>query len=309
MKIKIISMEGIGDCIYQRPFVKKLVEEGNDVYIATFLHELYSDIKGLKFLKPSKQDTYRTQQKQTSSQSKIEYSDETEFDKVINPLYRGEDLIHDSIVFSMAEKFGVTDVANLSWDLPDLSKHNEQHWNILKHIPFGLKKIAVVRPSTIRKEWEVSTRSPDPTYLYWCSHVLREFGYYVISIADLEKDQEWIETPVPYSDLQLHSGELGVYGTLDLLRFADIVVGGSGFIVPAAVSARANLFVIFGGRGAYDSPYKIFHGSMDLRKVGWAVPKNFCRCTLAKHNCDKSIPDLDDKFMTFIRQTQYDSNV
>ena len=301
-------MEGVGDCIYQRPFIKQLIKDGHEVYLSVYLHELFSDIKGLKFLKPAKEHTYRTQQKQFDSQKSIKYdTPPPKFDKVIDPLYSGTDLIHDSIVYSMSLKFGVDNLSNLEWNLPNLSHHLTKHESILKSIPFGFKKIAIVRPSTIRSEWKVSTRSPDPTYIYWCAHVLHEAGYYVISIADVDGSNEWIEGPAPFADLTLHSGDLGIFGTLELLKTADVVIGGSGFIVPATVSAKVPLFILFGGRGAYDSPYKIFHPSMNLKKIGWAVPRNFCRCTLAEHACDKSIPDLDDKFMNFLRQIQYEN--
>lgn len=306
MKILVESMEGVGDCIYQRPFIKQLIGMGHEVYIRVYLHDLYSDIVGLKFLKPKKDYTYRTQEKQRNQQSKIQYAVEPkEFDEIVKPLYSGKDLVHDSIIYTMFHKFGIEPNNKLEWTLPYFETHkNPEYQNIKKIIYDSGKPLAIMRPSTIRKEWEVYTRSPDPTYLFWVSHVLHEMGYFVISIADANGTDEWIEQPEPYADMKLHDGELGIYGTLDLMRGASVVVGGSGFIVPACVSLGVPLFVLFGGRGAYDSPYKIFHASMDLRKVGWALPRNFCRCTLNKHNCDKSIPDLDDKFMTFMRQLQ-----
>ena len=53
-----------------------------------------------------------------------------------------------------------------------------------------------------------------------------------------------------------------------------------------------------------DTPYKIFHNSMDMEKIGFAVPDDPCRCILDKHNCNKKITHIDTDFLKFISKIE-----
>lgn len=119
----------------------------------------------------------------------------------------------------------------------------------------------------------------------------------------MKAGEEWLADGIDVpAQMKLYKGELGVYGTLELIKHAEIVVGGSGFIIPATVSSDTNLFLILGGRLMYDGISKTLHPSMNLNKIGWASPKNPCKCTLNKHDCDKTIPTLDSDFFNFLRK-------
>lgn len=293
MKILINCMQGIGDSIYSRYFIK-LLSKTNEIYLDTVLPDLYLDLN-VNFIKPDSR--YRTQTK-SLIESNVIFSNETKFDKIINFHYGPQDLKKFNILTSMEVKFGFDPGSTkLKMSLPsDLIHHNIE-------LP-GNKKIAIVRPVTHRNEWLCTSRSPKPNYIAWCAKILKDSGYYVISIADCEQDKEWIEGIEPPADLKLHKGELGILGTLSLINNSDIIIGGSGFIVPAALATEKNLFIIFGGRGEYDNPHKILDIRLNLKKVGWALPNNFCRCNKMNHDCDKTINDLDDKFFNFIKDIQ-----
>lgn len=304
-KVFVKSMEGIGDHLYLRPFLKVLTEEYK-VYTTTFLPELYADIPGVHILNPKdfhdRGTTYRTQIEQFNN-SEFEYQKNPpkSFDRTFDPHYGEADVKTYSIVSTFYRKLDLPFHKELVWDLPNFASKLDMKKFV---IPWD-RKIAIVRPATVRKEWEVHTRNPHPNYIAWCARVLQENGYFVISIVNLKPGIEW--TPdglVPPADLYLHSGELGIFGTLELLKRASVVVGGPGFVTPAAVSANVPLFTIFGGRMAYDTPYKIFHTSMNLNKLGYAVPDNPCMCTETVHNCNKKITHIETKFMEFLTRTQ-----
>jgi ADP-heptose:LPS heptosyltransferase len=295
-RILVNCAEGIGDNLYARPFVRMLAQIGHEVYVKTVLPFIYADLH-VKLLDPGIAK-YRTQLK---SQSRVgAFSREfsvvpAAIDRVIDFKYSGDSLRRASIIGHMEQAFGF--------------KHGstKPYFNMpkgLEHHPIKLtgKPLAVIRPVTIRKEWACETRAPNPNYIGWCSRILQNSGYEVISIADCVQDEEWIEGSEPVADLKLHHGELSIEQTLTLINQAKIVVGGSGFIIPATVSSCANLFVIFGGRGAYDTPDKVFDLRMDMKRVGWAMPDNFCRCTQMVHDCDKTITNLDDRFFSFMGQ-------
>src|SRR5574343_329696 len=256
-------MHGIGDTIYARPFIRHLVEDGNDVYVNSPLPFLLQDL-GVKFLET---DTiYRTQGKSLREEQVIYSKPPDKFDRVIDFFYSGMQLRRHGIVTHLEVSFGYEPGSTLPiFDLPRLPHHGLD-------LP---KKTAVIRPVTYRSEWHCTSRSPQASYVAWCAKILKDMGYYVVSIADCDGENEWIDASGdPDVNLKLHAGELKLPQVLSLIRDADLVVGGSGFIVPAAVAAGTNLFIIFGGRGMYDNPHKILDLRMDLKKIGWALPTN-----------------------------------
>lgn len=292
-KILVECMQGIGDQIYSRPFIKKL-SKSHDVYIRTVIPALFSDLD-VSFVKPSKIN-YRTQQK-AFTEEKVFFVDEPVVDRTINFHYGRVELKAHGIVSHMERAFGFDPSPKIEFDLPFWSEEERVVKN--KFLSQG-KPVAIVRPPTVRKEWICKTRNPNPNYVNWCARILRDAGYYVVSIADVEEGKEWLEDEPPPADVYLHKGELGLKGTLTLIKRSSIVVGGSGFIIPASVAANTRLFVIFGGRGEYDNPHKVFDLRMDLKKIGWALPDNFCRCNQMEHDCDKTISQLDSEFFRFM---------
>lgn len=295
--IYVTTMAGIGDTCYIRPFIKILARD-YDVYIKTVLPKMYSDITGVKFIRDEK-ETFRTQQKSRLDDDTI-YSTLPEKYHEINAYYVGKDLVEGGIVPYMYKVFDIPFHEKLDWSLPDFFKEFDNNPNSIL-IPKN-RKLAIVRPATIRKEWEVTSRNPDPNYLAWCAKALHESGYFVISIADLKEGEEWLAkgVDIEYADLKLHSGELGLFGTMHLISIADIVVGGVGFVTPITISTNTPLFTIFGGRQIYDCVKNIFHPSMPLDRCGWSIPDNPCKCSLMMHNCDKKITHIESDFYKFL---------
>lgn len=286
-------MEGLGDNLYTRPFVREFIERNPDemVLLETCVPEFYEDL-AVKFVAPKIR--YRTQQKNYAPWRWVNRTVGVPEDaKEVVVFYGQQDLKKHSIIGAIESKFGF-DVGSTKpvFDLPEFFTRSK------------LKKLAVIRPVTHRAEWLCTTRSPRPNYIAWCSRILMEAGYHVVSIADTEPDVEWIVGEAPPAHERFHHGELTISQTLQLIQNAELVVGGSGFIIPAAISANTNLFVIFGGRGMYDNPHKVFDLRMDMSKIGWAIPENFCRCNWMEHDCDKNIKNLDDQFFRFMRTIQ-----
>lgn len=296
MKVFVKCMEGIGDTLYARPFIKQLVLDGHDVYLRTPLTLLFSDLD-VKFVKPD-EVKYRTQKRAFNRYGNIEFHDLPKVDREIDFFYGQKELNRFGILSHMEQAFG--------YELGSTTPVLDLPTNLAPHsiaLPSD-KRVAIVKPVTHRKEWLCTSRSPKPQYVAWCARMLRDAGYYVISIADTVDGQEWIDGDEPPAHLKLHRGELGLAGTLSLIKDSHLVVGGSGFILPATIAAKTNLFVIFGGRGEYDNPHKVFDLRMNLRKIGWALPDNFCRCCLMDHDCDKTISNLDSQFFNFMRTCQ-----
>lgn len=255
-----------------------------DVYLRTPFMQVYEGLP-VKFVKPVSH--LRTQVKNIE-RSDYKYHELPPHTPVIHPRYSGEQLR----TMNMVDSLGLTYHCKPSnFDLPKFASK----------IKSDGRPICVVRPATIRKEWNAASRNPDPRYVAQVIEWLRE-THYIVSVADLDVNAEVALEPLPYADLTLHEGELTTKELLGLIRKADVVVGGVGFIVPACIAYGTRLFCILGGNGAYNSPSKITHPSMDLRQVYFAQPDNFCGCNSAHHQCDKRITDLKGMFDGFIQR-------
>lgn len=261
----IHGMRGLGDAVYSRAFIKQLPGE---IYYDTPWPELVADIPGVHFLKP--QTTLRTQAKNIARQAVWTMPPTRQPTRQIR--YGTEGIIN-----GMIGSFGVMPG---EFDLPPLPPSPESG-------PY-----VVVRPATVRSEWRADTRNPDPEYIMLAAWEARLRGYRVISVADLEEGKEWALTPLPFWDKCYHHGELPVEQLLALVKGAAAVIGGIGWLVPAALAAKVPAWIICGGQGGFNSPKQI---CPDGSTITFAVPDNFCRCKLKQHNCDKRISNYGAK--------------
>jgi hypothetical protein len=163
-----------------------------------------------------------------------------------------------------------------------------------------------VRPVTVRAEWANPARNPRPEYIAAIVAALRPH-YHIVNVADIADGVEWFAGEPPYADTNYVHGELAVMDMLALLAHAALVIGGVGWIVPAALAARRPAFIVLGGQGGHNDPSKITDPRLDLSRIGFARPENFCPCTDMQHQCEKAIPDLMAQFSTWY-VSQFPSN-
>lgn len=270
----IQGMKGLGDNIYQRAFLRQL---DGPVYLETPWPELYSDLPHV--LPVHIPTTLRTQRKNADAYTGPWHTP---------PLVRKARRIEyraDGIFAGMRRTFGVEPGV---LDLPD----------------FGPSPVAgpyaLVRPVTLRSEWRADTRNPLPEYVAEAAEELRQRGVTVVSVADLEDGAEWALAPLPQADIEFHRGELSMRQLLALLRHASYVVGGIGWIVPAAIAARRPAWVVCGGQGGYNSPDRITDPTMDLAAMTFAVPDQMCMCMQRSHDCDKRITNHRARFAEWL---------
>ena len=262
----IHSMKGLGDNVYQRAFLKNMP---GPIYLDTPWPELVADLPHVHCVRP--QTNLRTQAKNIARHSSW----------LMPPAKQPARHIRygtEGIIPGMIASFGVMPG---EFDLPPLPPSPETG------------KYVVVRPATVRSEWRADTRNPDPEYIYRAAWEARLLGYKVISVADLQEGQEWLVGELPQAHVQYHKGELPVEQLLALVQGAAAVIGGIGWLVPAALSAKVPAWIICGGQGGYNAPELITPKGQT--NITFAVPDNFCRCRLKVHSCDKRISDYDSK--------------
>lgn len=259
-------MMGLGDNIYARAFIRQYP----GAYLETPWPQLYSDID-VKCVRPATQ--LRTQSKNASrDHAWYDAPSSSELRIAYN---------RDPIIIGLRKAFRCEPA---EFDLPDFGPSPVEGRYVL------------VRPATVRTEWRADTRNPLPEYIAQAAAEMRGRGYQVVSVADLEHGKEWALDPLPPAEIQFHQGELPVEKLLALLQHADAVIGGIGWIVPASIAAKVPAWIICGGQGGFNSPEHITDQCMDLSRITFAVPDNFCRCTLKQHTCDKRIADHDARF-------------
>ena len=268
----IHGMRGLGDNLYQRAFIKALPKP---VYLDTPWPEIYAGIDGVHFIRP--QTTLRTQAKNIARHNSWTMPPTRQPTRQIR--YGTEGIIN-----GMMASFGI---APGTFDLPPLPPSPEQG------------KYVVVRPATVRSEWRADTRNPYSEYIWRAAFEAKVRGYWVVSIADLEDGKEWLDGDMPPADLRYHKGELPVEQLLSLVANASAVIGGIGWLVPAALAAKVPAWIICGGQGGFNSPQQICPPGSTIT---FAVPDNFCHCRLKQHNCDKRISDYDSKLTDWARR-------
>lgn len=280
----IEGLMGIGDNIMQRPFIKTLCMSGNKVWLKTATPEFYADIANIHFVKSGTK--LRTQSKNELS-TNIHYEDPPTSPTVIKRIFYGNaELRCDSGIFgSFKNAFGCNPSSfdMPEFDMPDIEIHKGS-------------KIAIIRPTTERREWHNAARGPLNAYINEASILLSEAGYYCISVADIEEGKEWIPDMVPFAHQHLHHGELSIPQLMGLVRHSDVVVTGPGLISQASFAYHKPVIFIGGGCGGSNHHSKITDPEiMDLSTCLFIYPDNYCTCQLMKHDCNKRISGLKGK--------------
>lgn len=276
----INGMLGLGDSIYQRGFVRHLP----GAYLVTAWPEVYAGLD----VHVVRSDTRLRTQRKNERTTAVRYETAPLNAREVRIGYGASALAQGSIVDAMRRQFGVT---HPRFDLP--------HFNAAAFT--APKPIAVIRPVTARREWLNAARNPDPRYIAQAARILRQH-FYVVSVADLADGEEWLVGEPPAADLQLHHGELTVTQLLSLIDQAAVVVGGVGWVVPASICYGTPLYVVQGGCGAHNAPRIITDPCMNLRRVGWAQPDNYCLCGSMTHHCDKRIAHFERNFEVWLNE-------
>jgi hypothetical protein len=282
-------MWGLGDNIFSRPFVRAAAMQ-YQVYLETPWPELYEDLN-VKFVLGKR--LLRTQLKNIERQPRERWSQPPRQIKEIKIAY--SDLAARSIIRAMEWRWAMLHIRfdPALFDLPDMGPSP-----LISDRP-----IAVVRPVTVRSEWHNTARHPRPEYINALAASLMA-THTVIAVADLAPGQEWLVGELPPAHRYFVGGELAVRELLALVRDADIVVGGVGWIVPAGLALKVKTFVVLGGQGGHNAPEKITDPRLDLSRLGFAIPEAFCKCTNMLHSCDKRIADPLGQFSRWLSNTR-----
>jgi hypothetical protein len=279
---------GLGDNIYSRPFIRSACQY-HDVWLDTPWPELYEDLP-LRFVQGDRR--LRTQTQNVLLQPAGRWSVPPHGINTVHVGYKGMQLANGSVITAIEQSLPCNGTKP-KWDLPPLGK---------SPVDSGKAKLAVIRPVTVRTEWQNDARSPRPEYIASIAADLKSRGFAVVVVAHLKVGEEWLAGELPPHNAAFLNGEFDVRQLLALIRDADVVVGGVGWIVPAALALKTKAFIVLGGHGGHNAPEKITDPRMDLSRIGFAMPESFCRCTDMQHQCDKQITNLSKQWMAFVNR-------
>lgn len=280
--LSVTGMCGLGDNIMQRPFVRAAAQN-RIVYLSTPWPELYADLQNVR---PCRSMTrLRTQAKHERATTVRWWMQPGGVRRRFS--YGARALAEGRTIQQALEQALPLNGAPFVWDLPSVARPPS--------LDTGGRPLAFIRPVTERSEWHNAARSPDPDYVRLAAQRLMA-SHYVVAVADLAPGQEWlVGRPVPCHAAFLQ-GELSTMQVIELMRVADVAVGGVGWIVPAALAMGVRTFVYLGGNGGHNAPEVIVDPRADSSRLGFAMPRNYCRCADKHHDCDKSIDDPLEQF-------------
>jgi hypothetical protein len=285
------GMLGLGDNVYQRSIVRALAARA-DVYLLTPWPELYEDIPRVRFV--AVETTLRTQGKNLARQQGRRWAVAPTGTRFLRIEYNSRLDRCKTMLASMAWTASSAPIASM--ELPAF----DPPASVLAAA--AGRPVAVVRPATVRAEWANPARNPKPEYLAQAAAALREAGFFVASIADLQDKAEWLVGDPPPADLNLHRGELAVRELLGLVRIAAAVVGGVGWLVPVSVCYRTPCLILGGGAGGWNAPEIVVDPRwMPADQLTWVLPEPYCRCRDNRHACAKDVPDFGGRLEAWVR--------
>lgn len=295
------GMHGLGDNIHQRGIIKHLMQSRR-VWLETPWPAIYWDIAGDRLKLINKGSTLRTQAKNARREAE-------RFTRERPPVWAKKQRIwyppelvrrHGSVYAAMC--------AAASVPVTDFSLPIHPAWQIAADDLIERwqpsKPILIYRPLIERSEWSgCPARNPDHEAYAELIESIRE-RFFVVSVADLQPQAEWLVGKRINADVELHAGELDIETLAALTQRAAMVFSSPGFAVVLAQSIGTPVCCIFGG---YENASSFRNGVTKSRYLG-IEPIKSCQCFSHHHACDKSI-DMEQALQqleTFTERTNAD---
>ncbi|HEY8355164.1 MAG TPA: hypothetical protein VIK69_09145 [Methylophilaceae bacterium] len=265
----------MGDNLHQRAVVREFMKS-HEVWLETPWPSIYHDFKGLHLI--SKGSSLRTQAKNAAREAHLfENGWHPAQAKIVEVTYPPEMVRrHRSVLAAMSARCGVP-VGDFRMPVPD-------DWEHGLLIPKG-KPVLVFRPLVERREWGgCPNRNPDAKSYVDLFRSIRD-RFFVVSVADLEPNKEWLAQETIEADIKLHEGQLQFRQLAALWRDASLVFTAPGFGVVLGQAVGTPVAAVFGG---YESGYSFSSGAKHTPTL-CIEPIEPCDCFSHVHQCRKTI--------------------
>lgn len=281
-QLLVQGMHGMGDNIHQRAVMRLLMEK-YEVFLETSWVSIYHDLPELKVI--AKSTTLRTQTKNADREAALFSTERPRSDALVKRIwYRPEDVRKErGVLAAMCKNSGVNlQRANFRLSIPD-SWLAEADRIIAELKPS--KPILFYRPLVDRTEWGgCPSRNPDfAAYASLVSAIRDKF--FLISVADLVPQKEWIVGVHIEPDAKFHFGELPFETLAALISRSAMTFCSPGFAVPLSQAVGTPVACVFGG---YEQSYSFAFGGKFAPYLGIDTI-NPCDCFSHNHACEKRI--------------------
>ncbi len=279
----INGMHGLGDNIHQRALVRQLTRT-NRVWLRTPWPCVYHDLAGpnLKLVKPVTR--LRTQAKNAAREAQKFTRERVPAARTVQVSYAPQAVRNEGSVLAALLKSagGEPRSANFRLPVPQAWHDRAAPW-IARWNP--QKPLLLFRPLHERSEWGgCPARNPDHAAYAELLESIRD-RYFVVSIADLEPQREWLVGPRVQGDVECHAGELDFETIAALTQRAGLVFNTPGFMTVLAQAVGAPAVTVFGG---YEDAESFSAGA---HYTAWLPiePIQPCNCFSHGHACDKRL--------------------
>lgn len=297
------GMHGMGDNIHQRAIVREMTAT-QLVYLETPWPSIYHDLRGENLKLVCKPSTLRTQTKNMVREAE-------RYDMAMAPqgfgdrhlrIWYGKDDLQDggSILDAMCKHANVTS-RDFRLPVPDAWKLATMEflmpWN-------NGKPLMVYRPLVMRTEYGgCHSRNPLIDHYHDLFNAIRD-RFYVVSVADLVPNIEWIVSKPIEADLELHRGELTFEVLAGLMSRAALSFASPGFATVLAQAVGTPSVCVFGG---HECSTTLARESF-LGPVLAIDPEVPCNCFSDTHRCRKNI-DMHiavEQLLNFVKENADD---
>lgn len=289
----IRGMFGLGDNLHQRAPLR-ILKESHDITLETMWPSVYHDLVGEDFRVVRKSAALRTQLKNAAREAHLFAPSPPSFHPISTARfsYSASDIEHQTVSHTILESMFAKVGIQHHYAEADIRLPIKPEWLAAAHALMATwdtrgKPVMLYRPLTERPEWGGGAIRNANTEAYAEMAALLRDRYFIVSVADLEPNKEWIVGPPFPADLCYHQGELYFELMAAIFRRADLVFTSSGFAAVLAAAVETPCISIQGG-------FEPASWHADCAK--WAPylaiePIKPCRCgtSACRSRCDKRI--------------------
>lgn len=280
------GMHGLGDNVMTRAGVRKLLAEiPGTIYLETPWPAIFTDLESERLKLVFKMSRLRTQAKNAKREFGRFYKGVLPGARTIRPMYRGVRLREqdETVLAELMRSMGV-EPANADFRIPMRADWAKIAADYFKRIGADGKPVLFYRPATLRTEWLNASRNPEPqAYAALLAAIRKDF--FVLSVADLIPNVEWIDGVRVSPDAAFHNGELSIEVIMAIMAHSALVYCAPGFSTVLAMALGVPCVTVFGG---YQSGRSLQFAPPSSPSL-FVEPVKPCECFRHDHRCTKAI--------------------
>jgi hypothetical protein len=282
----INGMHGLGDNVMQRAVIRRYLQRvQGTIYLDSPWPTLYADFDPERLKLIRKESRLRTQRKNAEREAASFYTGPVPRTRAVTVNYRGITAreTNSTVLATMLRAAGLEPEGGADFTIPHRPEWAGRARSIFAKIG-ATKPVLFYRPPTLRQEWLNPARNPEPGAFATLLESIRS-RFFLLSVADLEPNVEWLAGVRIVPDHKFHEGELDLDAMLAVMAHSALVFTGPGFATVMAMALSVPSVTVFGG----------YQPARSLAFAPPRVPTLFiepikpCDCYRHAHDCPKAL--------------------